>query len=275
MSSPRRVLVTGASSGIGRAVALRLLEAGWEVWGTSRDPERLPRAERFHPVSLDLANPSMILSVIEPLWARAGRFEALINNAGSGIFGPLAEVSEQEERALFDILYHGPMTLTRWAFARMSAAGGGRIVQVTTVGVELPIPFMGSYSAAKAAFSTATRILRMESAGSPVRIIELRPGDIRTQFNHSVRKSHGSDTPAADKVWAKMEALMASAPAADLVGRKVVEVLHQPEPPELVRVGSWFQTTLAPLAPRLLPVQMVERAIASYYHLPQGGLPGG
>lgn len=265
MSVPKRALVTGASSGIGRSAAIRLVEAGWEVWGTSRDPGRLPVGERFHPVRLDVGNLAGLSAVLEAVWAEADGFSVVVNNAGSGLFGPLARVGQAEERYLFDVLYHGPMQLTRFALERMKSKGGGRIVQVTTIGVELPIPLMGTYSAAKAAFSAATRILRIESRGSPVALIEVRPGDIRTGFNRSVLKTEGSETPIGDKVWRKMEALMASAPDADVVGRRIAALAEEAKPPELVRVGSFFQTVIGPLGSRILPERQVERAIAEYY----------
>ncbi|MFQ3671824.1 MAG: SDR family NAD(P)-dependent oxidoreductase [Verrucomicrobiia bacterium] len=267
MKERQRVLVTGASSGIGRSTALRLAEAGWEVWGTSRDGERLPQADRFHPACLDLAETGRLAEVLDRLWSESGGFDVVVNNAGSGIFGPLEKVSEDEERALFEVLYHGPMVLTRAALARMKAAGGGRMVQVTTVGVELPIPYMGTYTAAKAALSAATRILRMELGRGSIRLIEVRPGDIQTGFNRSVARSEGSGTIEGKEVWERMERLMASAPDADVVGRKLTEVLGMEDPPDLVRVGSFFQTVVGPLGPRLLPERWVERAIADYYGL--------
>src|SRR4030095_4037728 len=90
-----RVFLTGASSGIGLAIAHALLARGDEVWGTSRNLERLPRVPQFHPVCLDLGDPRSVEEAFNAALADAGYFDVLINNAGSGHFGPAENLSEK------------------------------------------------------------------------------------------------------------------------------------------------------------------------------------
>src|SRR5205823_15004475 len=92
----KRVFLTGASSGIGLAIAKLLVAQGHEVWGTSRNLERLPKVPQFHPVRLDLGEPRSVDEAFNGALTKAGHFDVLINNAGSGHFGPAANLSEQE-----------------------------------------------------------------------------------------------------------------------------------------------------------------------------------
>lgn len=262
-----RILVTGAGSGIGRATALRLVEGGHAVWGTSRRMDRLPKAAGFTGLELDLMAVDGLPARVEEFWELAGGFDVVINNAGGGVFGPLDSLSLHQEEEIFRLLYHAPMVVTRTVLAKMRSAGGGRIIQVTTVGVDLPIPYLGAYSAAKAALAAATSVLRLEGEDSRVRMIEVRPGDIQTEFNRQVGQSEGAESDRAKRQWQKLEALMASAPSADVVAKRLARLVGEEDPSPVVYVGDFFQTRLAPMAARSLPKRWVESMIRCYYGL--------
>ena len=105
----KKVFLTGASSGIGLAIAKLLVAQGHEVWGTSRNLERLPKVAQFHPVRLDLGEPRSVDEAFNGALTKAGHFDVLINNAGSGHFGPAANLSEQEIASQFQILVFGQL----------------------------------------------------------------------------------------------------------------------------------------------------------------------
>jgi len=111
----KKVFLTGASSGIGLAIAKLLVAQGHEVWGTSRNLERLPKMSQFHPVRLDLSDPRSIDEAFNAKLAEAGHFDVLINNAGSGHFGPAENLSEKEIASQFQILIFGQVQLMRLA----------------------------------------------------------------------------------------------------------------------------------------------------------------
>src|SRR6184192_2251605 len=185
----KRVFLTGASSGIGRAIAHALLARGDEVWGTSRSLERLPDMLQFHPVCLDLGDPRSIEEAFNAALAQAGHFDVLINNAGSGHFGPAENLSEKEIASQFQILVFGHMQLLQLALRAMQARGEGLIINVTSLAGRLPVPFMAAYNAAKAAMASFTMSIQLELPDARVRIVDLQPGDIRTDFNDAVIKS--------------------------------------------------------------------------------------
>ena len=119
----KRIFLTGASSGIGLAIARSLCAQGHEVWGTSRDPSRLPPLGRLHPVHLDLADLTGIPGVFESSWREAGHFDVLINNAGAGHFDAAEILSPEKIEQLFRTLVFAHIELCRLALVADEGAG--------------------------------------------------------------------------------------------------------------------------------------------------------
>ena len=264
----KRVFLTGASSGIGLAIAKLLVAQGHEVWGTSRNLERLPKVPQFHPVRLDLGEPRSVDEAFNGALTKAGYFDVLINNAGSGHFGPAANLSEQEIASQFQILVFGQLQLMRLALNAMQMRGEGLIINVTSLASRLPVPFMAGYNAAKAALAAFTMSIQLELPDSRVSIVDLQPGDIRTDFNDAVTKGEKHDAryeKKVDKTWIAVERNMKNAPKPDLVARRVCELIDQTNPPPRMTVGDGFQTKIAPLIFRFLPQRVRIWGLKKYY----------
>src|SRR6058998_1196242 len=182
----KRVFITGASSGIGLAMANLLVAEGHEVWGTSRNLERIPKMPRWHPVCLDLADRLSVEEAFKSALAEAGYFDVVINNAGAGHFDPAEFLPIETIASQFQILVFGQIQLIQRALRHMQTRGEGLIINVTSLASRLPVPFMGAYNAAKAALASYTMSIQLELGDSRVHIIDLQPGDISTQFNQSV-----------------------------------------------------------------------------------------
>ena len=176
----KRVFLTGASSGFGLAIAHALLARGDEVWGTSRILERLPKVPQFHPVCLDLGDPRSVEEAFNAALADAGHFDVLINNAGSGHFGPAEFLSRETIASQFQILVFAQVRLMQLALRSMQTRGEGLIINVTSLAGRLPVPFMAAYNAAKAAMASFTMSIQLELPDSRVRIVDLQPADIST-----------------------------------------------------------------------------------------------
>jgi short-subunit dehydrogenase len=263
----KKIFLTGASSGIGRAIAIVLTEVGHEVWGTSRDVSRLPEMARFHRVQLDLSDPNSIDHAFSYL-GEAGNFDVLINNAGSGHFGPAESLSAAEIASQFQVLVFGHLQLTRLALNAMQARGHGLIINVTSLASRLPVPFMAAYNAAKAAMAAFTMSMQLELANSQVHIVDLQPGDICTAFNDAVSKSpqHDSRYKAnLAKTWKAVDRNMKTAPAPKLVARQVLKLIDQTDPPPRITVGDTFQTKIAPVIFRFLPQRLRIWGLKKYY----------
>ena len=266
----KKIFLTGASSGIGKAIAKAATETGHEVWGTSRDISRIPSLRRLHCVQLDLSNPDSIDGAFNTALAEAGNFDVLINNAGSGHFGPAENLSEKEIASQFQILVFGHMQLMRLALRVMQARGEGLIINVTSLASRLPVPFMAAYNAAKAAMASFTMTIQLELPDSRVHIVDLQPGDICTDFNDAVIKSKLPDQryeANVAKTWNKVERNMKNAPRPDLVARRVCELIDQTSPPPRMAIGDTFQTKIAPLIFRFLPQRVRIWGLKKYYGL--------
>ncbi len=260
----KKIFLTGASSGIGRATAELLVRQGHEVWGTARDPARLPVIERLHPVALDLANPESVAGVFDDALGQAGGFDVLINNAGSGYFGAAEALSMEELRRQFEVLVFGQIELCHRALAAMRLADAGLIINVTSLVAELPLPFMACYNAAKSAMAAYTMSLQLELAGSKVRLVDLQPGDINTGFNDAVLSGE-KDDPRIQQTWLVADRNMQKAPKPELVARRIAELIAAVNPPPRIIVGDAFQTKIAPLIDRLLPQRVRLWGLRKYY----------
>ena len=264
----KRVFLTGVSSGIGEAIAKSLNARGHEVWGTSRKAQRVSASPRLHPVQLDLGNTESISQAFNLALNEAGHFDVLINNAGSGHFGPAEFLSAETITNQFQVLVLGHIHLMQLALVTMRAQGHGLIINVTSLASRLPVPFMAAYNAAKAAMAAFTISIQLELPDSKVRIIDLQPGDICTAFNDAVSKSSQHDPryeARLTKAWNAIDRNMKTAPKADLVAQHVLKLIDVTNPLPRVTVGDLFQTKIAPLIFRFLPQRLRIWGLRKYY----------
>ena len=266
----KRVFLTGASSGIGQAIMHALLRHGDEVWGTSRSLERLLKMPQFHPVCLDLGDPRSIDEAFNAALAEAGHFDVLINNAGSGHFGPAENLSEKQIASQFQILVFGQMQLLQLALRAMQAREEGLIINITSLAGRLPVPFMAAYNAAKAALASFIMSIQLELGASRVHVVDLQPADICTGFNESVSISAEPSARYGAKVaktWEAVDRNMKNAPKPDLVAEAVLKLMEDHHPPPRITVGDAFQSKIAPLIFRFLPQRVRIWGLKRYYGL--------
>ena len=264
----KKVFLTGASSGIGLAIAKSLIARGDEVWGTSRDPSRMSPLPGLHPVRLDLLDPNSIEQAFKSALSAAGHFDVVINNAGSGHFGAAEHLSDAEMGSQFQILVFGQVQLIRLAIAAMRTHGEGLIINVTSLASRLPVPFMAAYNAAKAALATYTMSIQLELPDANVRIVDLQPADILTSFNDAVPKNLEHDTRYKErltKTWIAVDRNMKNAPPPELVAKHVLGLIDSPNPPPRITVGDTFQSKVAPLIFRFLPQRVRVWGLKMYY----------
>jgi NAD(P)-dependent dehydrogenase (short-subunit alcohol dehydrogenase family) len=265
----KRVFVTGASSGIGLATAKLLVAQGHEVWGTSRNLERIPKMPRLRAVRLDLADRLSVEAAFNAALTEAGYFDVLINNAGVGHFGSAELLPMETIASQFQILVFGQIQLMQLALRHMQGRGDGLIINVTSLASRLPVPFMAAYNAAKAALAAFTMSIQLELTESRVHIVDLQPADIRTEFNEGVIKDkvgqHYGEKIA--RTWEIVERNMKEAPSPDLVARHVLKLIKAVHPPPRITVGDTFQSKIAPLIFRFLPQRVQLWGLRRYYEI--------
>ncbi len=266
----KKIFVTGASSGIGLAIARLLLAEGHEVWSTSRNLERIPRMPRCHPVRLDLTDRLSVEEAFNSALSEAGYFDVLINNAGAGHFGPAQLLPMETIASQFQILVFGQIQLMQLALRHMQTRGEGLIINVTSLASRLPVPFMAAYNSAKAALAGFTMSIQLELGDSKVRIVDLQPADISTEFNKSVVLNMNTGQPydaKMAKTWETVERNMKEAPGPDLVARHVLKLINTVCPPLRTTVGGAFQSKIAPLIFRFLPQSVRLWGLKRYYRI--------
>ena len=265
----KRVFLTGASSGIGLAIAKLLVAEGHEVWGTSRNLERIPKMPRLHPIRLDLAHESSIEDAFNSALAEAGYLEVLINNGGAGHFDPAELIPMETIASQFQILVFGQIQLMQLALRHMQTRGEGLIINVTSLASRLPVPFMAAYNAAKAALASFTMSMQIELGDSRVHVVDLQPGDISTEFNQNVVQSGKAERYDAKiaKTWEIVEQTMKNAPGPDLVARHVLKLINAVRPPPRITVGNMFESKIAPMIFRFLPQRVRLWGLKRHYDI--------
>ncbi|WP_380164124.1 SDR family NAD(P)-dependent oxidoreductase [Jannaschia sp. R86511] len=181
---PGPVLVTGCSTGIGRAVALRLARDGHVVHATARRPDTIADLEAAgcSVGPLDVVDPDSAAAAVEHVLGRHGRIGGLVNNAGYAEYGPLEEVPLAAARRQLETNVIGLVGLTQLVLPHMRAAGAGRVVNIGSVGGRVTFPAGGWYHASKYALESLSDALRVEVAPFGVRVSLVEPGPIRTAF---------------------------------------------------------------------------------------------
>jgi short-subunit dehydrogenase len=258
-------LVTGASRGIGKAIASALAADGWEVTGTCRNPKRLAPEDRVPGVRylpLDFSRKA----TVEALLRKVPNVDVLVNNAGSSAFGPVEEAPIDKVRALFDGNFFGAVRLTQDLLPGMRARRKGTVVFIGSMASEIPRPFMSFYAASKAALRTFSECLRMEVKRFGIRVTLIAPLSIATMTPQENQMRKGSDYAAAVSMVKQVRDRMVMAGAEpSVVAEAVMDILGTRRPRAFTSVGH--HARLQAFLVRHLPRRMIEALSARRFKL--------
>lgn len=267
----RSAFVTGASGGLGAAFAEMLLADGVAVWGTAREPAKLAaltarHGGRFTPVRLDLADGVAAEWAFLDAEQVAGGIDLVINNAGYGVFGPFAETDFAIWQAQLDAMLTATLRLAHAAVRSQRSRGRGCLVNVSSLAVEFPLPYLSGYNIAKAGLSAFSESLLGENRGTNLIVIDFRPGDYRTSFNQamSLTAPASSAGPRLARAWQVLEANLAAAPAPERAAADLRRALLAGRR-GTVRSGSFFQARLAAGFAKLAPAAWRRYAAAKHF----------
>jgi NAD(P)-dependent dehydrogenase (short-subunit alcohol dehydrogenase family) len=177
------VLVTGASSGIGEAIARAFADKGFEVFGTSRNPGRTTPIAGVEFVQLDVTDPESVARAVSTVVQRAGRLDVVVNNAGFGVLGAAEESSTAQAQQLFDTNFFGLVRVTREVLPYLRAQRSGRIINISSVLGFIPAPYGALYAASKHAVEGYSESLDHETREFGVRVSVVEPGYTKTSFD--------------------------------------------------------------------------------------------
>jgi NAD(P)-dependent dehydrogenase (short-subunit alcohol dehydrogenase family) len=267
------VLVTGCSSGIGRALAHELRRGGHRSFATARRQESLDElaAEGLAVLPLDVNDAASIAAAVARVIEREGRLDMLVNNAGVNFFGPLAELPLAQVRTLFETNLTSVVATSQAVFPQMVRQGSGRIVNVGSVVGVLPTPFAGPYCASKAAVHMISDVLRMEVAPFGIEVIVVQPGAVRSNIADAGARdleryrSPGSRYgPAYDGIVKRAYASQQDPTEAADFAREVVAAITAVPAPRVIRAGRG-----ADVLPQLatLPGEELDRTLGEQFGL--------
>ena len=189
MSNKKVILVTGASSGMGKSSAQDLIKAGHIVYCVARSVDKMKDLEQLggHVLKMDVTNESDIEAVVKQIIAEQGRIDVLWNNAGYGLYGPVEELSMDKVQQQFEVNVYGVARLTQKVLPYMRAKREGLIINTSSMGGKIYTPLGAWYHASKHAIEGFSDCLRMEVKEFNINVVVLEPGVINTGFNQGVR----------------------------------------------------------------------------------------
>ena len=267
------VLITGCSSGIGRALADTFRDAGYEVWATARKPEDVTvlAAAGFAARELDVNDSEALKRLADELEDRHGRLDMLINNAGYGAMGPLLDGGVDALRQQFETNVFAVIGVTRALFPLLRRARG-LVVNIGSVSGVLVTPFAGAYCASKAAVNALSDALRLELAPFGIQVMEVQPGAIASQFASNAQRQADQVLAADSAWWPLREQVQARARAsqdrptpAAVFAKGVLAATGKRKVPAVVRLGNG--STALPLMARLLPRRMLDWVLRKRFGL--------
>lgn len=266
----KKVLLTGASRGIGKAIALVLADAGYPVVGTSRDTAKLPSSLTGHPrltfVPMDVTDPRSVAKGVAEAARLLGGIDVLVNNAGISQIGPLEEMPEAQGRAVMETDLFGAAAVIRAALPHLRTAGGGLIINVTSLAGRIGIPYQTFYCAAKFALEGLSEALRLELFSQSIRVVIVEPGDIRTDIGDHRLMCEASGPEYREGYAAACAAINRSVGGAgppEDVARAVLKVIRAKNPRTRYAAGKGAASTSLLL--KLLPRRLVELLIRNHY----------
>ena len=269
------ILITGASSGIGKALAKDLMRQGYKVYGTSRkhtpsDPKKITDGNlsgSLEMIQLDVCSEESIQKAVKYVLDKEGRIDILINNAGFGIEGSIEDTTAEESYAQFNTNFFGVLRMCREVLPQMRKQNKGLIINIGSVAGLFAIPFQSMYSASKFALEAMTEVLRIETKPFGIRAVLVEPGDTKTGFTGSRQPvAAEKDSVYFERCTKSINAMAKSeqnAPEPKAILKVVSRMIQKKNPPVRVVVG--FDYKLMVFLKRILPARLIEYVVTKMY----------
>jgi len=256
-------LVTGGSSGIGKAACQAFLSAGCTVYEFSRRQQGI---DGVRHLSVDVTDASAVSAAVSRVLEEAGRIDILLNNAGFGISGAIEFTPIEEARRQMDVNFFGMVNVTQAVLPAMRAAGSGRIVNVSSVAAPAAIPFQAFYSCSKAAINDYSLALANEIRPFGITVCAVEPGDISTGFTAARRKNVEGDDIYGGRISrsvAGMEKDEANGMSSEKAGAKLAAIALRNNSKPVMALS--FPYSVLCVLIKLLPVRLVNYLVGLLY----------
>lgn len=263
------VLITGGSSGIGKAIGEYLFHKGFTVYGTSRNPEKIINS-LFPLIALDVRNMESIFHAVEKVISISGCIDVVINNAGVGITGPLEEIPTDEIKNNFETNFFGPIEVIKAVLPQMRKQKSGLIINITSIAGYMGLPYRGVYSASKAALEIITESINIEVKPFGINITNVAPGefatDIASNRYHAPINEGSAYEVAYRNTLNMMNSHLNSGDNPDQMAIAIYKIIQTKNPKIHYKVGAFMQKFSIVLK-RILPDKVYEKMLMNHYKL--------
>ena len=263
------VLITGASSGIGKSIGEYLQEKGFIVYGTSRNPKKYTNS-KFPLLALDVSDEDSIKKAVSQIIEKEKQLDILINNAGKGITGPVEETPIEEMKKAFDTNFFGVVNVCKGVLPQMRKQKNGLILNISSIAGYMGLPYRGIYSATKSATSILSEVLSLETKQFGITVVDVAPGDFATNiaagryhtplFKDSPYKKHYS------KVLKQIDDEVDKGLQPKIMAKAIYKIIRKKNPKVRYRVGTFMQRYAIHIK-RLMPDRLYEKILMKHYKL--------
>lgn len=260
------VLITGTSSGIGKALAEMMVERGYRVYGTVRKPiEGAP----FPTVVMDVTDDASVAGGVARVLAKEGRIDVLVNNAGMGIAGSAEETLLLEAERQLDTNFFGSLRVMKEVLPGMRERRSGIVMNVSSIGGIMGIPFQGLYTASKFALEGLSEAVHLETSRLGIKVVVVEPGDVKTGFTASrmIHDAHkNSHYPWFGRAVEAIEYDENRGLTPQFCAREMLRIIEKKNP-KFRYVISLPSQKLAVALYRILPYRLFARVLQSHYKI--------
>lgn len=265
----KTVLITGGSSGIGKSIGEFLTKKGYQVYGTSRCPEKYKNTA-FPIIKLDVTDPESIQNCVKNLLEKIHKIDILINNAGVGITGAMEEIPMPEIKNNFETNVFGPIGMINAVLPNMRSQGSGLIINITSIAGYMGLPFRGVYSASKGALELITETYRMELKPFGIHMTNVAPGDFATNIAngryHAPLKNESPYHKPYGSTLQLMDSHVNDGKDPKILAKVIYKITQTKQPKTHYKVGAILQKFSIVLK-RILPDVLFEKLLMSFYKL--------
>lgn len=265
ISSPKVVLITGGTSGLGKAMCQRLAAVGHTVVGTGRKPEDAPNG--WSLITMDVTDDASVRAAVDQVIARHGRIDVLINNAGTGIQGAAEDIDDALAKQLFEANFFGLHRVCRAVLPHMRGKKSGLIINISSIAANFGLPYRAFYSASKAAVDRYGEALSIEVKPFGIRVVTVQPGEFNTNIPNA-RLRPGTIGEAYRKGYERAMGILGGSMHysrdPDELAVVVARIIASPRPKSVYRVAQGVQK-MSVLLKMLLPGRAFERLVGKHY----------
>ena len=267
MLNQKTALVTGVSSGIGQATAKLLAERGFQVFGAARKPEAvlLPNVTI---IALDVQSDDSVQRCVDNVLRKAGRIDALVNNAGFAVIGAIEESSIRQAQGILETNFFGVVRMTKAVLPAMRSLSSGRIINLSSVSGLLPTPYMGFYAASKHALEGYTESLDHEVRTFGIRAVLIEPGFIRTNIGQNTQRADNAIDAYQSmsvRMFDQLSAQVQGGEAPSVVANKILTAISSRSPRLRYTVGR--EAGLLSILRKFLPEKMFDSSLRKQFKL--------